>query len=267
MRKSMWKLACICIGTLVLSGCAEVTELTEQEQEVIAEYAAGVLLRYDDGYNSQYEKDAMLEAKAQAQQKIEQNKNQKSEQPAATKEEEKPSKEPEATPTPTPTPVQPSVEAPTPVPDNPQLNAKMTPYDMGKHFGIEGVEVNYIGFEALDKYPAVSDEQLAFTMDAAQGTKLVVLKFELVNRAEEAKTCNIVGQNIKFQLRFNEADYVGVQKTLLTDDFAALNYILQPGETKQVVVIGQVAAGYETTISNVDLIARIGGENILMKLQ
>lgn len=271
MRKSIWKIGCICIGVLFMTGCAEVPKLTEQEQEVIADYAAGVLLRYDEGYNAQYEKDAMLEAKAQAQEKMKKNKNMKTEKPekTATKEEKKPSSKPEASelPSETPAPSQASVEVPTPVPDNPQLNAKMTPYDMGKHFGIEGVEVNYIGFEALDHYPMVSDEQLAFTMDAAQGTKLVVLKFELVNRAEEARTCNIVGQNIKFQLRFNDADFVGVQKTLLTDDFASLNCILQPGETKQVVIISQVAAGYETTINSVDLIARIGGENILMKLQ
>lgn len=272
MRKSIWKIGCICIGALFMTGCAEIPKLTEQEQEVIADYAAGGLLRYDEGYNAQYEKDAMLEAKAQAKEKMEKNKNQKTEQPeksAAAKEEKKPSKKPEVSmlPSETPAPAEPSMEVPTPVPDNPQMDAKMTPYDMGRHFGIEGVEVNYIGFEALDHYPVVPDEQLAFTMDAAQGTKLVVLKFELVNRAQEARACNIVGQNIKFQLRFNDADFVGVQKTLLVDDFASLNCILQPGETKQVVVISQVAAGYETTINSVDLIARIGGENILMKLQ
>lgn len=274
MQKSIWKITCICVSALFLTGCANVTKLTEQEQEIIAEYAAGVLLRYDEGYNAQYEKDVMLEAKAQAQENMEKNKNKKSAEPAATKKEkEKPSKEPKESAalqeTATPEPAQPSVEAevPTPVPEATDNENRMTPYDMGKLFGIEGVEVNYAGFEALDRYPAVSDEQLAFTMDAAQGTKLVVLKFELVNRAETAKTCNIVGQNIKFQLRFNNADFVGVQKTLLTDDFSSLNCILQPEEARQVVIISQVAAGYETTINSVDLIARIGGENTLIKLK
>lgn len=270
MRKKIWAIICLCLVTFSVTGCGtKLPDMTEEEQEIIAEYAASTLLSYDKGYNSKYKVDAMEEAKADAKKMIEANKNkvEATETPKATE-------EPTEAPTPTPTPVPTETPTPTPVPaetvqptQKPQNDNRMAPYDIGKLFGIEGVEVNYVGFEALDSYPVIPENELAFTMQANQGTKLVVTKFELKNKTSETKTCNIVGQNIKFQMRFNDADFVAVQKTLLKDDFAALNCILQAGETKQVVVISQVTAGYETTISSIDLIARIGGENTMLKLQ
>ena len=275
MKKHIWVFLCLCMAVVVCSGCVQAVDLTESEQEVIAEYAANALLEYDKGYNSKYQSDAMQEAKEKAAQVQEESKNTKTEEPqkteAAKKTEKPATPTPELTPTmePTPTP-EPTEEPDLQIKDVTEASTdgnRLSPAEIGSLFGIEGVDVNYNGFEALDVYPTVEGNQLAFTMEASQGSKLIVAKFELVNNSEVAKTCNIVGQNIKFQMRFNNADYVAVQKTLLEDDLSLLNVILQPGESKKVVIISQVAAGYESTISSVDLIARIGGENTMFKLQ
>lgn len=277
MKKKIWAVIVLCAAVISVSGCTKTIELTEDEQDIIAEYAASVLINYDDGYNARFKEDALLEAKADAEEA--QEKNTPTPEATKTPEPQKPEKTPEPVKTPTPEPVvETPTPAPTPTPVVSQIPAsdttpvpvqqnRMSPYDIGKLFGIEGVEVNYNGFQALDMYPVMAEDQLGFTMEANQGAKLIVAKFELVNKLEEPKSCNIVGQNIKFQMRFNGADNVAVQRTLLTDDFASLNCILQPGESKEVVVISQVAAGYETTISSVDIITRIGGENTLINLQ
>ncbi|MCI8373381.1 MAG: hypothetical protein HFI75_13520 [Lachnospiraceae bacterium] len=277
MKKKIGALLCTCLLAFSAAGCAKVVELTEQEQEVIAEYAASAILNYDKGYNFKYEKDTIAEAKADAKKAMEANKNKteepkKSEKPTeqATKEPAtetpEPTQAPTAAPTPTPTPAPAESQAP-PTSAPAQDNNKMSPYDIGKLLGIEGVEVSYIGFEALDSYPVIPEDEMAFVMKANQGAKLVVAKFELNNRSGKVKNCNIAGQNIKFQMRFNGNDFIGVQKTMLNDDFASLNCTLQPDETKRVVIISQVSAGYESNIGSVDLITRVGGENTLIKLQ
>ena len=280
MRKKTWMAACLCLIVLSAAGCTKAQDLTEEEQDVIAEYAADTLLKYDKGYNSKYQEDALLQAKNDAKAAMESGKKQTKEpenkktQPPKKTEAPKKTESPTPTPEPIPTPEQPAETIPAPqVTTAPQIQVpnqnenRMSPYDMGKLFGIEGVEVNYVGFEALDEYPALPDDQLAFTMKASQGSKLLVIKFDLINHSSSTKACNIVGQNMKFQMRFNNKDFVGVQKTLLADDFAAMNCILQAEEVKRAVVICQVAAGYEKTISSVDLIARIGGENTMLNLQ
>lgn len=263
MKKGIGKAVVLCVAACLLSGCVQSIELTESEQEIIADYAANVLLEYDRNYNDKYVADETAAAKAQAKDTLER----------IEAFSEEPQQSPEAEPSPTPkaeeTPVPDAsqvLEVPTPAPQQ-QPQQAMTPAEIGSMFGMDNVEVNYIGFETLAEYPVLPDDQVGFVMRANPGTELVVVKFELVNRAEEARSCNVVGQNIKFQLRFNGTDAVAVQKTMLQDDFAALNCVLQPGETKQVVVVAQVAGGYSAGISTVEMIVRIGGENKLLKLQ
>ncbi len=41
---------CLCCTMLLLAGCAESKDLTEEQQDVIAEYAAGIVLQHDEGY-------------------------------------------------------------------------------------------------------------------------------------------------------------------------------------------------------------------------
>lgn len=279
MKKKMCLLLGLCMLGLSVTGCTKAVELTENEQEIIAEYAASALLKYDKGYNSKYKTDAMTKAKVEAalMEKAKEEKMTEKPEPTPTptpQVQTTPTPQPQPTPTPvpeqTPTPEPTQTPIPTPKPTkkpNLSLEDKMPPAEIGKMFGMEGVEVNYMGFQAVDTYPVLQENQLGFMMEASQGTKLIAVKFELLNRNEEATSCNIVGQNIKFQMRFNGADYVGVQKTLLKDDFANLNCILQPNETKEVVVISQVKAGYENTIKSVDMITRIGGENTILRLQ
>lgn len=279
MKKKMCVLLGLCIWGLSVTGCTKAIELTEDEQEIIAEYAASALLKYDEGFNSKYKTDAMTKAKMEAELMDKSKQETKTQEPAASKTPTTPAQTAPvktATPTPKPTPVPTQTPAPTqtPIPtpkptQKPSLSLedKMAPDEIGKLFGMEGVEVNYMGFQAVDTYPVLEENQLEFKMEASQGTKLIAVKYELLNRKEEPVSCNIIGQNIKFQMRFNGSDYVGVQKTLLKDDFANLNCILQPNETKEVVVISQVKAGYETTIKSVDMITRIGGENTILRLQ
>lgn len=276
MKNRKWAAICLCVAAMSLSGCAETIELTDEEQNIIAEYAASALLNYDNGYNARFEEDAILEAKAEAKERQEN----RTAQPVPVETQEPETEEPVPTiepvmVTPTPEPVVETpvpTEEPTPVPETESTPATMkqnrlSPYEMGKLFGMEGVEVNYTGFQALDTYPVMASGELGFTMQANQGAKLIAVTFTLTNRLDEPKSCNIVGQNIKFQLRFNDSDNVAVQKTLLTDDFASMNCMLQPGESRQAVIVCQVASGYEASISSVDLITRIGGENTTMNLQ
>ena len=115
MKKRTWTVACLCAAAMVCSGCGQVTALTEQEEEIIAEYAAKTLLRYDKGYNSKYETDVMQEAKAEAKARGE---NAQEEVVTAEPEptpEVTPTPKAEPTPEPTMTPV--PETTPTPVPE------------------------------------------------------------------------------------------------------------------------------------------------------
>ena len=48
-RNSIFILLTI-LSILSLTGCADVSDLTEEQSNLIAQYSAGVLLRYSDSY-------------------------------------------------------------------------------------------------------------------------------------------------------------------------------------------------------------------------
>lgn len=253
-KKLLISLATVFMVGLV-SGCSAGTDLTDKERMLIAEYAADVMLRYDKNYNAKYTDETEETIMAVV----------------------------SDSPTPTPEPIMDIVATETPVitktpevtqevipdqnvPDTtPQISTGMSPLELGKLFGLEGVELNYQGMEAVPSYPQT--DELNFKVDATSGCKLVVLKFELSNVSEESKTCNIIGQNIKFRMCFNGKDYVSVQKTLLQNDLASTNVILKPGEKQSAVVLGQVQDGYESTITNISMTIRVAGENFDVNLQ
>lgn len=253
-KKILMSLAAIFTVGLV-SGCSEGKDLTDKERTIIAEYAADVLLRYDKNYNAKYT-----------------DETEETITPVVS-----------ASPTASPEPVVDIVAAEAPIitevpvvtqevipeqtitADTPQQSTGISPLEIGKLFGLDGVEMNYQGMEAVYSYPPTDD--LGFKLDATSGCKLVVLKFELSNVSEASKSCNIIGQNIKFRMRFNGTDYFSVQKTLLHNDLASMNVILKPGEKQSAVVISQVQDGYESTISSIGLTIRVAGENFDINLK
>ncbi len=47
---------CLCLVMLMLAGCVQARELTEEKQDIIAEYSAGIVLQHADNYKKRLEK-------------------------------------------------------------------------------------------------------------------------------------------------------------------------------------------------------------------
>ena len=55
MKKSIISLLTVTLTAITLSGCAlaPVPDMTEEQEKLVAEYAAGLLLKYDQSYDNQ----------------------------------------------------------------------------------------------------------------------------------------------------------------------------------------------------------------------
>ena len=64
-NKKIWKrrllAALIACGVFVTTGCGQVIDLTDEENHLIAEYAAELLLKYDRNYDMRYNPDELEE--------------------------------------------------------------------------------------------------------------------------------------------------------------------------------------------------------------
>ncbi len=154
-----------------LTGCADpMPELTQEENDVITEYAVGLLLKYDK-YHSSHLVDLTVYEEEQDSDKAEEIEEENNVEPEEIQDE-------------------PSVDN-TEVID---VSGEYSASSIEEFYGIEGFSFQYTGYELKNEYPEVAQDsaEAFFAMQATPGTQLLVLKFQAVNNSGMERELNII---------------------------------------------------------------------------
>lgn len=244
---------CGVTAALALTGCgATVPDLTQEETEIISEYAAGILMKYDKDNGSrlvdlsQEETAPDAEPLAQAPES----------DVAAAETEEAPGGTGEPGP----------AENNATVIDQSQTEA-MPAASIEEYYGISDFTFAYTGCELIDSYPEDSGEEGAvyFTMDATEGMKLLVAKFNVTNQSGSEQTLNMMEHGAKFRLSVNGDAGKHVLTTMLLNDMQNYNAMVAAGETVELVSIIEVPA--DTQVDSLVLILSGGDGAVTLQLQ
>lgn len=244
---------CGVTAALALTGCgATVPDLTQEETEIISEYAAGILMKYDKDNGSrlvdlsQEETAPDAEPLAQAPES----------DVAAAETEEAPGGTGEPGP----------AENNATVIDQSQTEA-MPAASIEEYYGISDFTFAYTGCELIDSYPEDSGEEGAvyFTMDATEGMKLLVAKFNVTNQSGSEQTLNMMEHGAKFKLSVNGNAGKHVLTTMLLNDMQNYNAMVAAGETVELVSIIEVPA--DTQVDSLALILSGGDGAVTLQLQ
>ncbi len=218
MKKRIWIAAAAAASLITLNGClAETYPLTEEEQNIIAEYAAGVLLRSDAAYTQ-----ALLTP----------------------------------TPTPLPSPSPELTKAPTPTlaeKDDGKGNGSKEDSEVKENsslndvYGLEGLLVEYDSYEVADQIK----ETGGYVVPFESGKKLVKLKFTLTNTAGIDQVFDFSKQNINYQLDCKEKSFIAPMITALSGDMLYMKATLAPGESCDGYVIFRIPEKAKSKINNV----------------
>ena len=217
MRKRVWIAAVAAASLITLNGClADTYPLTKEEQDIIAEYAAGVLLRSDASYTQ-----ALIS----------------------------PTPIPSPEPTPSPTP------GPTDAPENKgdgnkgkgDISQVEENSSLSDVYGLEGLLVEYNSYEIADQIK----ETGGYLVPSESGKKLVKLKFTLTNTAGIEQIFDFSKQSINYQLDCKEKKFISPIITALTGDMLYMETTLAPGESCEGYVIFRIPEKAESEISNV----------------
>lgn len=221
----------LCLG---LNGCMAggSGQLTEEENNMIAEYIAGVLLKYDMRYEDslQYEDpegetDSASDISEASPEPVKENIKDAATDSSITKE---------------------------PGEGIPVLEGSPEPVytDLTDLYGSEGITVSYAGGRVCDSYPDSPQDSYAFIEPSDKEKKLLVLTFKLVNTSSSKKTMNLFDSDIKYKL---EGENGGSTKPLLTfidNDLQYLNVAIGAGKTKKSLLIFEVPKNYSTGSSS-----------------
>ena len=234
---------CGILAAALLSGCGAVMpDLTQEETDLISEYAVGVLLKYDKHHKSRLVDTTAYDVAAEE----------------VTEEisEEIPEEEPEP-------------ESPindTEVIDVSQDEATASPATIEEYYGIEDITFRYLGYDLTQSYPSGgSDENMFFSMDATEGSQLLVLRFMASNVSSADKTLNMIDCGAKFRISVNGGTAKSALTTMLLDDLQSYNDVIPAGSGVELVSIVEVPQS--ESVGTIEFILRGNNENVPITLQ
>lgn len=231
MRQIRFLCAVLAVSVLSLTGCADIKNLSEEQENEIAEYAAGVLLQNSDKYPYRL----------------------------ITKEEK------EVTETPTPTPTSAAAQASDAPQESQPEQTEAAPEDSKKEvslddlYHLKGVSISYTSYRLADKYGSSQ-------VRAEQGKKLLVAEFSLKNNSGAKKKVKLIDRRkITYQLNVDGTTY-SPQISLLENQLDYLETVIAKGKSQKAVLVFQVDKN-ATNASSIDLSIEEGNNKTSVKMK
>lgn len=221
-----------CMATFT-TGCVDaMPDLTDEQSELIAEYAAELLLKYSPNYNYKIADDSEVEAALAEEVTSE-----------PVSEEEKENEETVSTDeNGTETTSETDAEGADNSEEQSQENAMISADEavsLEQLLGFEGLNIKYNDFEVDQFYPTGGDSS-GFSANAPSGKKLLVLHFDVTNQGTEAVECDFLNKQTSIQVNVNDSGYRKSMNTLLVNDMNNYMEEIQADETKDIIALAAI---------------------------
>lgn len=231
----MKRMICVALASVacMATACSTATSyLTEEQGDVIAEYAADLLLSYDKNYEYKY-----VEAEPTTEEETfgEEIEFSTEGDTTSSTNNEKGEDEKDTT-------VQ--VE---------ETTTEKVMKTIDEILGINGIEVKVKDFSLVDSYPDEQGKDAFFIMKATKGTKLLIVKLNVKNVSERDIELNIMECNAKYRAYINGTDKLVAQITLLLDAFNTYEGTIKAGKTEEMVLVFQTGVKSKSAIKNFEL--------------
>ncbi len=248
-------LGLLAMSAVLLTGCVDsMPELTAEQSEIIAEYAAGLLLKYSSNYNYKIaSEEEVAAALAAAEQEVsEPETEQAAESDSGQPEEETGQQEA----------VSPETETAEAEPE--QQVQFVADLDFAAELGIDDLIIRYQSFEICSSFP---QDNSGFSVDAAQGKKLLVMHFDLEGLPEKDVDCNLFDYDIKMRVNVNDTASATVLSTLLPNDLASYMDVVHAGDIVDVVAVAAIEDMTEEEIQTLTLWASSSAQTCTVRLK
>ncbi len=179
---------CLCFSMFALAGCVSSKNLTEEQEDVIAEYSAGILLQNEDKYERKLVRQDMSLVP----------------EPTTT---------PQVTAGPETAPVEDSDAA-----TGGEEGETENEVPLNDIYGMAGLEVNYDSYTVCKKYA----ESAISEIPAGKGNCLYVVKFKVKNTTSKELKVNLIKRKIAYLLELDGDSYDATPSFLKN---GGLNYL------------------------------------------
>ena len=148
-----------------------------------------------------------------------------------------------------------------------QGNEEQSVVSLEEALGLSGqLTLSYTGHEITDSYPQDESAEEHFTVDAEDGNQLLVLHFTLQNQGEGTEMANTREQKLMVRVSVNGITSVSLT-TLLENDLMLYQEGLNPGETREVVLLAEFEAQSLRDVASVELNVKNDDKNATIQLE
>lgn len=266
MKKQLLWIMAAC--SVFFTGCTQVIDLTEEEEDIIAEYAAGQLV-----YQYKISKglieleppteptEAVTEPESSTQEETTAAPDQQEVEtiPPIVKREETETTAPEggtteptqATEPANPTEPNGSTKPNGDIHTSDNIGSTVGMASLMEALQVKGVELSVLGYTVEDRYPT---EAYALSVEADAGHKLLVVEYDVWNSEDTDAVMEINPDNAIVRATINGTEQINVYKTILKSDLYNMNGVqFAPGEAKVGVLIFRISDEMAENITSVQV--------------
>ncbi len=272
MKKGIAITLSLAMVALTLQGCASIPNMTEEQTELVSEYATSLLLKYDKEnhsrlvdtsefmnsyvqamqiYNASLEK---YEAEKELAAEDEESRREEAiEQAAANEAYNNESVNEEE-----------SQEIEMPINDGTGGATIISATSIEDYLGANDFSIDFSGVRTMKSYPEGNRGDVFFVIDSTKGNDLVVAYFDVTNNGSSKTKLDIFNKEATFRLGINGKAEKSTFKTMLEDDLSEYLGDFNSGETKQLVLLLEVKEG--TQVDNLSLSIALPGKESIKKI-
>lgn len=236
----------IIISLMAFSGCVNKLETSQEQTDALAEYMAGLLLKYDANYDRALRPvQAAVEDSADKQTDIiedkEKNDNADTTDASDNKSDVNANKD-----------------------DRKETDSdKQMAYSLTEVIGQADFDISYLDYKLADIYPE-NYNKTYFFVEADEGKQLLVIRFNIKNASQENKNLTLSDAEIKYQLEMAGSRIDKPWFTVLENDLQYIDITMEPEAATEAVLIYQISKTADTT--NMKLLVTNGDKKLLIPL-
>ena len=263
-NKKIWKrrllAGLIACGIFVTTGCGQVIDLTDEENHLIAEYAAELLLKYDRNYDTRYNPD-----------ELEDTTETMTEPDATTEATTEVVTTTEAATTEQDAPADGQTTQAQPVTDEAvkeDIGATVdSDFDIAAFVGESRISVRYAYYMVVDSYPSYDQDGMYIEVQAPEGYKLLVLKFEVENKTNEDQAVDLYNKDVNYNIVVDNSRTTKQMLTILADDLYTYDKTIQASSREETVLLYTVSDSVANKWTDLKLQVKYGGTSAVLQLE
>ncbi len=263
-NKKIWKrrllAGLIACGIFVTTGCGQVIDLTDEENHLIAEYAAELLLKYDRNYDTRYNPD-----------ELEDTTETMTETDATTEATTETVTTTEAATTEQDVPADGQTTQAQPVTDEAvkeDIGATVdSDFDIAAFVGESRISVRYAYYMVVDSYPSYDQDGMYIEVQAPEGYKLLVLKFEVENKTNEDQAVDLYNKDVNYNIVVDNSRTTKQMLTILADDLYTYDKTIQASSREEAVLLYTVSDSVANKWTDLKLQVKYGGTSAVLQLE